>query len=139
MAPEGATSVIEEAAAKRYAEAAYLLAREANNEASWTEGLAAIGAVYGDQLARAYLRDTRVSLADKMKFVETALSGVDPLVLNLARLLLRRGRTDLGPQIAEAFQQLLDEARGIAHAAVTTAVPLTEDDRRAVEARLREI
>ena len=71
--------------------------------------------------------------------MERALAGVDPLVLNLARLLVRRRRTSLGSQIAEAFQELIDHAKGISHATVTSAVALSPDDKRAVDQKLREI
>ena len=131
--------MIQQIAAKRYAEAALLLARESGNEEAWSAGLQTMSALFGDPQARAVLENARVPLADKLKLVEAALAGVDPLVLNLARLLLRRRRTTLGPQIAEAFQELLDEERGISHAVVTTAVPLSEEDVKAVTRRLSEL
>jgi F-type H+-transporting ATPase subunit delta len=52
---------------------------------------------------------------------------------------VHRGRTALAPQVAEAFQELVDAERGIAHAVVTTAVPLSEGEREAVAKRLGEI
>jgi F-type H+-transporting ATPase subunit delta len=131
--------VIRDIAAKRYAEAAYLLAREAGKEDEWSSGLAAMAALFGDQAARALFENTRVPRSDKLALVERALAGADPLVLNLARLLARRRRTSLGPQIAQAFQELIDAAKGISHAIVTTAVPLSEGDRAAVQKRLAEI
>ena len=131
--------MIQEIAAKRYAEAALLLAREGRSEEAWSAGLGAMAVLFGDPQARAMLENARVPLADKLKLVEGALAGVDPLVLNLARLLLRRGRTALGPQIAKAFQELLDEERGISHAVVTTAVPLSEEESQAVARRLSEL
>ena len=131
--------MIRDITAKRYAEAALLLARESGNEEAWSTGLAAVAALYGDPQAQALLENTRLPLADKLRFVTGALTGVDPLVLNLARLLLRRGRTALGPQISETFQELLDEVRGISHAVVTTAVPLSGEDVEALARRLAEI
>ena len=131
--------MIRDIAAKRYAEAAYLLARQDGKEEAWSVGLAAMAALFGDPQARMLFENTRVPMAQKLQLVERALSGVDPLVLNLARLLLRRRRTSLGPQIAAAFQELVDESKGIAHATVTSAVPLTAEDERAVAQRLREI
>jgi len=131
--------VIQEVAAKRYAEAAYLLAREEHKEDAWAEGLRALAALFGDAQAAAIFQNVRIPLQRKQELLEKALEGVDPLVLNLARLLLRRGRTSLGPQIAEAYQELLDEARGISHATVTTAVPLTDGDVEAIQRRLQEI
>ncbi len=131
--------MIRDVAAKRYAEAAYLLARERGNEDAWSAGLAAMAALFGDHQAAALFESTLVSPAQKLALVERALTGVDSLALNLARLLVRRRRTSLGPQIAEAFQELIDQEKGISHATVTSAVPLSPDDKRAVEQKLREI
>jgi F-type H+-transporting ATPase subunit delta len=131
--------VIRDVAAKRYAEAAYLIASEDGKEDAWSEGLSTMAALFGDPRAQALFENTRVPAADKLKLTENALEGKEPLVLNLARLLLRRKRTALGPQIAEAFGELVDQARGVSHATVTSAVPLTDEDLRSVEKRLREL
>jgi len=40
--------VIRDVAAKRYAEAAYLLAREDGKEEAWSQGLAAMAALFAD-------------------------------------------------------------------------------------------
>jgi F-type H+-transporting ATPase subunit delta len=98
-----------------------------------------MAAVFSDSEIAALMQEARISAADKMGLAEKALAGVDPLVLNLARLLVHRGRTALAPQIAEAFQELVDAERGIAHALVTTAVPLSDDETRAVAEKLSEI
>jgi F-type H+-transporting ATPase subunit delta len=131
--------VIRDIAARRYGEAAFQIASEAGSEQRWSDGLALTAAIFSDPQVDALMQEARVSTADKLKLAENALKDVDPLVLNLARLLVHRGRTSLASQIAEAFQELADAERGIAHAVVTTAVPLSEDEKTAVAARLGEI
>jgi len=131
--------VIKDVAAKRYAEAAYLIAQQDGTEEAWFAGLQAMSALFGDEQGQAFMENTRIRPADKLQLIEKSLEGVDPLVVNLARILLRRSRTSLGPQIAKAFQELVDEAKGVAHALVTSAVTLTDEDRSAVEKRLEEL
>jgi F-type H+-transporting ATPase subunit delta len=131
--------LIRDVAAKRYAEAAYLIAREAGTEPAWADGLRALATLYGDPQAADFLANSRVPLQRKRDLVEKALAGVPQEVLNLALILLRRARTALGPGIAEAYQELLDEASGISHAMVTTAVPLTADELAAVKRKLTGI
>ena len=131
--------MIREIAARRYGEAAYQIAREAGSEERWSEGLALMAAVFADPQVDALMQEARVSTADKIAIAEKTLASVDPLTLNLVRLLVLRGRTSLAAQIAEAFQELLDEARGISHALVTTAVPLSEGEAKAVAEKLGEI
>lgn len=128
--------MIQDVAAKRYAEGAYLIAREDGKEDVWLDGLGSMSTLFGDAEAQAFLRNSRVPPADKAQLVEKGLAGVDPLVLNLARLLLRRNKTVLGPQIRQAFQELVDASNGISHATVTSAVPLTADDVKAVTEKL---
>lgn len=131
--------MIRDVAAKRYAEAAYLIAREDGTEDAWSDGLRALAVLFGDEQAQAMFENTRVPGSEKLQLIEKSLEGADPLVVNLARILLRRNRIVLGPQIAEAFQELVDEAKGISHATVTSAVSLSEDDLRLVESRLKEL
>ena len=131
--------MIREIAARRYGEAAFQIARESGTEERWSEGLSLMAAAFSDLEMAALMREARISTADKLALVERSLPGVDPLVLNLARLLVHRGRTALAPQIAEAFQELLDAERGIAHALVTTAVPLSDSEAKAVAEKLSEI
>ncbi len=131
--------MIREIAARRYGEAAFQIARDGGTEERWSEGLSLMAAVFSDSEIAALMQEARISSADKMGIAEKALAGVDPLVLNLARLLVHRGRTALATQIAEAFQELVDAERGIAHALVTTAVPLSDEETKAVAEKLSEI
>src|SRR3989337_4304494 len=131
--------MIREIAARRYAEAAFEIAREAGREQRWSEGLSLAAAVFSDPEMAAVMQEARIPLADKIAIADKTLAGVDPLTLNLARLLVKRGRTALAAQIAEAFQELVDAQRGIVHAEVTTAVPLSEGEARAVAEKLGEI
>jgi F-type H+-transporting ATPase subunit delta len=131
--------MIPEPAARRYAEAAYLMASAEGKEDAWRDGLRSIAALSGDSNAERFFAGSSVSAEAKQQLVEKSLAGLDKDVLNLARLLLHRGRTALGPQIAQAYQEILDHARGISHATVTSAVPLNPDEAAAVQRKLEEL
>lgn len=131
--------MIPEPAARRYAEAASLIAREDGTQDAWLAGLNAMGTLFGDAAAAPFFANSRAPIAEKRQLVERSLAGVDAKVLNLALLLLRRGRTTLGPQIAQAYQEILDAEKGIVHALVTTAVPLSDAERHEVEQKLLQI
>jgi F-type H+-transporting ATPase subunit delta len=131
--------VVPEPAARRYAEAAYLIALEAKREDAWRDGLQSIAELFGDPAAQRFFADGSVRAEAKQELVEKSLAGLDKDVLNLARLLLRRGRTALGPQIAQAYQEILDRAKGISQATVTSAVPLNQGELAAVERKLEEL
>ena len=131
--------MIRDVAAKRYAEAAYLIAQEDGTAEQWAEGLRSLSSLYGDAGAASFLGSSRVPPSEKRALVEKSLAGVPNPTLNLALLLLQRGRTALGPQIADAYQELLDAAKGLSHATITTAVELTADELAAVKQKLGQI
>ena len=131
--------MIRDVAAKRYAEAAHLIARENGTEEAWSEGVRAMSALYSDPAAMAFFLNSQVPPKEKQALVQTTLEGVQKEVLNLALILLRRGRASLAPGIAEAYRELLDEAGGVSHATVTTAVPLSDEELEVVKKKLAEI
>ena len=131
--------MIRDVAAKRYAEAAHLIARENGTEEAWSDGLSAMSALYSNPQATAFFLNSQVPPKEKQALVRKTLEGVQQGVLNLALILLRRGRSSLAPGIAEAYQELLDEARGVSHARVTTAVPLSDEELEVVKKKLAEI
>ena len=131
--------MIRDTAAKRYAQAAFEIARERDSLEEWATDLALVGTVMTDPQAASILSSTKLALADRYRLLEAILEGIDPLVMNLARLLVAKGRVGIGSQVAEAYRDLVDEHSGIAHARVVTAVPLADAEQRAVEERLGQI
>jgi len=128
-----------EAAAKRYAQAALAVALEHGEPERWTADLAALAALMAEPEAAALLESDRVSDAEKDALLAAALPEVSPRAMNLARLLVAKRRTALAGQIGREFQTLLDEHRGVARAAVTTAVSLSDKQVEEVATRLSQI
>ena len=56
--------------------------------------------------------------------------------MNLVRVLNERNKLMLARGIQTAFQEMVDERLGIAHATVTTAVQLSDEERNAIAAKL---
>jgi F-type H+-transporting ATPase subunit delta len=131
--------VIRDTVAKRYAQAAFEIARERDSLEEWASDLALVAQVMADPQAATVLSSTKVALADRYRLLEAILTDIDPLVMNLARLLVAKGRVGVASQVAEAYRGLVDEHTGVAHATVVTAVPLDDAERRAVEDRLSQV
>jgi F-type H+-transporting ATPase subunit delta len=64
-----------------------------------------------------------------MELAQLLKPELRPETENLMRLLVEHYRTREIHRIREEFERLADEAAGIVHATVTTAIELDEDDR----------
>ncbi len=123
--------------AKRYAQAAFELARESGSLNDWLIALSEIGEFMSNPEVARVLENTRVSVDAKMNLLTQALGTLPPLAVNLARLLVRKGRTRLAMEIVTEFQRLADVDQGIEHAKATTAVAMSDSEREALVTRLQ--
>ena len=128
-----------EVAAKRYAQAAFDIAREKDELDRWVEDLQVIADLAAQPGVVEFLASSRVPFEVKEGLLASGLADVSPLAMNLARLLVQKGRIAMAEQVRDEYQRLLDEHRGVAQALVLTAVPLSDDEERAVAQRLREL
>ncbi len=124
--------------ARRYAEAAFELAREENAIDRWRQDLRDIAEAFSVRELHDVLIDDRIPLEERYRIVERVLD-VHPLALNLAKLLVRRDRVGIAQRIAAIFNQLADAHAGIVDAEVTTAVELDEEERERIRAKLAEL
>jgi F-type H+-transporting ATPase subunit delta len=114
------------AAARRYAQAVFDLAKEAGTLEQWRKDLALLKQLFGHEGVISALEDPRTSQDAKHKLTEGLLGKqrVEPLAANLVRLLVERDRAHLMPRLVEAFERMYNKEMGIVIAEVTTAVPL---------------
>ena len=131
--------MLRDPAAKRYALAAFELARERDELDAWERDLGALAGALAVPEALAFVASGQVGGDAKEAFLRRVVEEPAPLVWNLVRLLLARGRLALLAQIGEQFQALLDEHRGIAHAQVTTAVAMSDEEKEALARRLSQL
>jgi len=129
--PAGAQS-----AARRYADAVFEIAESEARLDEWEQELLLLSGIFSSAGAVSWLTNPRVPATEKDALIERGLASASEQARNLARLLVMRGRAVLAESILEAYRARLDEVRGISHAVVTTAVPLSDQDRTAVEQRL---
>ena len=128
------------ASARRYAEAAFALADESGALDRWSGDLLTLANFIDESEVQGILTSNRVPRDEKMRLLDAGVKAyVSPLAMNLVRLLEQRGKVTLAREIQVAFQEMLDARRGVAHAVVTTAVPLADDERAAVAAKLSSL
>lgn len=127
------------AQAKRYAQAVFQIAREAGTFDRWLADLAVLTGLLQDNIFVQALATPNLTAADKALLLKERYPQVGPLAVNLAGLLLGKGRLNLLPGIFEEMQRLYNDFRGIQKAEVTTAVELSREERAQVEKRLSAI
>jgi F-type H+-transporting ATPase subunit delta len=127
-------------AARRYAEAAFDVAMRDGTVEAWRAELDAAAAIASDQRIARRLGNPAVPLETRFEMAEATFGKVvsDP-VLNLIRLMLRRGRIHELPRIAAEFRRLDNARQGITLATAISAAPLTKDEIRAVTERLEQL
>jgi F-type H+-transporting ATPase subunit delta len=124
-------------AAKRYAQAIFEIARDTNTFDAWQRDLDSMTQLITDQTGRAFFASPSVSNAQKRQVAERYLGPrVQPMALNLARLLIERDRFAQADRIAATFADLVRDHQGVAVAEVTTAVPLDGASTEEIRQRL---
>ena len=124
---------------KRYAQADFELAMEKNELESWQVSLGKIAGVAADVKLMALLENPKLPFDVKRDLLEERLGEVNPLALNLACLLMSRGRLRIAGNISQQYALLLDAHYGIEHAEVVTALPLDDVDKERISSRLGEM
>ena len=123
-------------AAKRYTDAVFSIAREKDAFDKWQRDLDMLAMLMTDSSAATVLASPKVSESEKLSLLKTALKDGQTEALNLATLLLERGRLAIAPEMADLFRDAALAERGIVVANVTTAVPITGDAEGAIRQRL---
>ena len=124
---------------KRYAQAAFELALEKNELESWQTSLGKIASVAADAKLMALLENPKLPFDTKKSLLEERLGEVNPLALNLACLLMNRGRLRIAGDVSRQYDLLLDAHYGITRAEVVTALPLDDEGKEGISHRLGEM
>ena len=125
--------------ARRYAQAVFEIALEENDLDGWLRDLRVIRTVLQEPTLQALLENPAVSFEQKRQVIEDSLSDLGQKRRNLVHLLVENGRVSLIDSLVTAYEALVNQSRGIVHARVTTAVPLTEEEAGEVRHRLQKL
>jgi F-type H+-transporting ATPase subunit delta len=124
---------------KRYAQAAFELALEKSELEDWQASLKKIASIAREAKLMALLENPKLPFDAKRGLLEERLGEVNPLALNLACLLMSRGRLKFASDILQQYDLLLDAHYGIEHAKVVTALKLDDEDKERISRRLGEM
>jgi len=125
--------------ARRYAQAVFEIALEKKELERWQSDLQKIVEAVSDDTVLAALENPKFKFDDKSKLLAKSLGDINPLALNLVRMLIARAGVGMIVGIAEEYERLLNEYYGIQTARVTTAVPLDDKDKQKLAENLGAI
>ena len=128
-----------ETVARRYADAAFEIGKADGTLDVWERDLATLREGLRDEGLRNLVEHPAVSYSDKEKVVRRVAAGVAEEPLRLALLMIRRGRPGAIEAMVERFGELVRRERGVSLAEVRTAQPLEDEQRDAIEQRLRAL
>ena len=128
-------------AAKRYAEAIAGIARQENSWERWHQDLSAVaGLLRGNDALRLSLESPRVRPERKIELLDAAIATggaqIAAQTANMLRVMARRGRLGLLADVQGWFDELSDRALGVRRYTVTSALPLTPDQRERLQQQL---
>lgn len=122
---------------RRYAEAAFELATRDDAFDAWSSGLELVAGVAADPTVSHIIDNPAKPYAERQAIVAKLFDGrVTSGVMNLARLLAKRGRFESLPAVAAEFTRLLNRRNGIVEAVVRSAAPLSAAETEAIGARI---
>jgi F-type H+-transporting ATPase subunit delta len=125
--------------ARRYADAAFELARADAKLDEWQRDLDALRAALDDPELRHVVEHPAIAYADKERVLRRVVSGVAEQPLRLVLLMIRRGRPGGIGHMVDRFAELVRRERGIALAEVRSAQPLDDAERGAIGRRLEQM
>jgi len=86
-----------------------------------------------------FLESPRINKEEKHALVDRIFKGrIEALLLNLIHVMLRNNRIENLAETLRLVLDLVDEERGVIPAVVTSAVPLTDDQKRLLHRTLEE-
>jgi F-type H+-transporting ATPase subunit delta len=111
--------------ARPYAKAAFEYAREANDFASWSQGLARLAEIVADPRVAALSKSPQWSTADVANLIiDIAGAGLDAGLQNFVRVLAENRRLLLLPEIAAHYEEFRAAVENTVDVEVVSAVKL---------------
>lgn len=128
--------------ANRYAKALFSVAQEEDAFDAYGNVLTELAEVYENQPeVRDGLTNPLYPLDVKAKVMDYLIGaiGATGVVKNFLNLLVQKKRANVLPEIAEAFQNLIDRKQNISQGSVTSATELSDDLKDKIKSTLENI
>ncbi|HBH34908.1 MAG TPA: F0F1 ATP synthase subunit delta [Gammaproteobacteria bacterium] len=124
--------------ARPYAEAVFALANESSTLDQWSEMLEFIASLMQDSTIQRLVNEPgQVKSQISELIIDIGGGKLTQEEQNLVRLLAENGRLDIVSEIAQRYESMKDEERGVLDVDVTTAFPLDEAQQQSIATVLK--
>ena len=124
--------------ARPYAKAVFELAQEAGAFNEWSQRLQALAQVTENDTVKQAIATPGVDQQQLVDALLAAAGSEDAQTRNLVALMAENGRLTVAADMAEQFEALRAEAEKVTNAEVVSASALTDAQRDAIAARLKD-
>ena len=128
--------------ARRHAQEVFKIALDRKELNRWQSDLRRIASLVKDATLFALLENPEVSFDNKAKVLSERLGDMNPQALKLVSELVAKSRLAAIDDIADEYQRLVDNYRGIEGAEVaevTTAIPLDDEEKLRLAQRITSL
>ena len=128
--------------ARRYSRAIFRMALENKEINRWQSDLRKAATLLRDQALFTLIAHPKVTNEEKTRTLSQRLGDVNPLAIKLVLMLAVKNRLTSIDDIADEFQRMVDNYRGVEGteiAEITTAIPLDNDYQLKLAQRITEI
>ncbi len=122
--------------AKRYAQAAFDIAQASDSMQEWDEQLSMLAQASGVPEFALLMQAPEINPEERSKALDSVLPSLSDGARNLLMLIAKRGAVKVLPQVYSRFQELSDAAQGVVRVQVTSAIELTDADRKRITEQL---
>ena len=122
--------------AKRYAQAVFDIAQASDTTKEWDEQLSMLSQAAGVSEFVLLMQAPEITPEERSKALEKVLPSINDGTRNLLMLAAKSNAVKVLPQVYERFQELNDVAQGLVRVQVTSAIELTNDDRKRITEQL---
>jgi F-type H+-transporting ATPase subunit delta len=133
--------MVEDRIGYRYAKSAFELAEEKGTLEDAHSDMGLFMEVWEQNRDFRAMLDSPLVKSDRKQLIIDAIFGKhfqSELVKLLVSMVVRKGREMFLPQVARAFLQLYDQAKGIGRGVITSAIPLADEEVKAIQRNLEE-
>lgn len=127
------------ASARRHAQAIFQIAVEKKALERWKSDLEIIARIMLEPGFYALLENPALHFSKKVELLKEKLANVSPEALNLAFLLVDKGRLRILPDIISEYEKMLDGYYGIEKVEAFTALPLTDTEKEDIKKQLETL